>query len=101
MEEVERHHSAPRATHSRAGAMPESCTTYGQRLKENNGVMSQEVLREELASREHTILKLRVRIAEMARQLDGASQDSATKQGKSEAAASQLKAALKRAAAAE
>ncbi len=36
--------------------------------------MSVELLREELASREHTILKLRVRVAEMARQLDGGSQ---------------------------
>lgn len=82
--------------------MPDdSCTSYGQRLAANNGVMSVELLREELASREHTILKLRVRLAELARQLDASSQAPSPKQARNDAAAAQLKEALKRAKAAE
>lgn len=49
------------------------CPSSIANLMPLQGIMSQELLREELASREHTILKLRVRLAEMAKQLDGAS----------------------------
>eukprot|EP00658_Telonema_sp_P-2_P083360 TRINITY_DN9005_c0_g3_i1.p1 TRINITY_DN9005_c0_g3~~TRINITY_DN9005_c0_g3_i1.p1 ORF type:complete len:153 (+),score=46.69 TRINITY_DN9005_c0_g3_i1:339-797(+) len=74
--------------------MPE-CTSYGQRLAMANGEVSEQLLREELAAREHTILKLRVRMAEMARQMD---QQVVVTQPKS---SGQLKAAIKRAEAAE